>query len=362
MVKDFTSWERSELTRQNDLISAQLTQMERHHEERKQQGYQDRIYQLRLALAQSSDLFQREQIQELLDEATEDYYSYLEQLDKQRKFALLCGVVVLLVGFVIFWSIMQNTKGFKETGRGDIRQEITSAGRSSKEKHSPAMVQSSSSSAVSSDSSVVTHPIPDVVGYTIEEAIQQLEKSTFFIGTIQEEYSDTVAEGIVMATKPSAYINSKQGSKIDLVLSKGSQPLVIPDVIGRDRQIAEKELLQTGFTVETIGKHSDTIAKGKVIFTEEGTGTSLAKGSTVHLVISLGPTLKMPKLGYLEVSYAEAVAKLKEIGVAENRIQRVEDRSVLSDPGDMVVHQSVRAGETISDEITLYVSKQSDKR
>ncbi|MFA9468174.1 hypothetical protein [Streptococcus sp. E24BD] len=79
----------SEAERQNELLSLQMAREESYRKEQKEKSYQDRIYQLRLALAQASDSYQREQIQLLLDEATADYEAYLEQLRKERRLSLL---------------------------------------------------------------------------------------------------------------------------------------------------------------------------------------------------------------------------------------------------------------------------------
>lgn len=65
--------------------------------------------------------------------------------------------------------------------------------------------------------------VPNVEGRTLEEATQILGDEGFGTPTARE-YSDTVAEGIVIRTEPGAQERVERGSSITIVVSRGPEP------------------------------------------------------------------------------------------------------------------------------------------
>jgi eukaryotic-like serine/threonine-protein kinase len=63
----------------------------------------------------------------------------------------------------------------------------------------------------------------------------------------------------------------------------------VPSVSGLGRRAAAKKLTKAGFRVSEVEQNDDTVKKDHVIETRPTEGTPLEKGSTVTLVVSLGP-------------------------------------------------------------------------
>jgi PASTA domain-containing protein len=73
-------------------------------------------------------------------------------------------------------------------------------------------------------------------------------------------------------------------------VSLGPEPVRVPDVVGATRSEAEIGIIAAGLRVgATTGENSDTIAAGRVISQDPSGGTEAEEGSSVSLVISLGP-------------------------------------------------------------------------
>ncbi|MBM7267719.1 Stk1 family PASTA domain-containing Ser/Thr kinase [Streptococcus sp. 2018037] len=203
--------------------------------------------------------------------------------------------------------------------------------------------------------------IPDVVDKESDTARQELEALGFQV-TIKEEYSEKVAQGLVIKTNPEANSSAEKGAKITLYVSKGVAPQVVPNVVGKSQENATQVLQTAGFSVGTITQeYSSSVTAGQVISTDPVANTELAKGSIINLVISKGKELIMPDLISRNYTYSQARSQLQALGVNAENIEKQEDRSYYSTTSDIVIGQYPAAGATIDGTVTLYVSVASTR-
>jgi internalin A len=71
--------------------------------------------------------------------------------------------------------------------------------------------------------------VPDVVGMTQAAAETALTGAGLAVGTVTEDYSETVPAGGVISQNPAAGADAAAGSAVDLVVSLGSAPVSMPD-------------------------------------------------------------------------------------------------------------------------------------
>ena len=129
--------------------------------------------------------------------------------------------------------------------------------------------------------------VPNVVGQSRNSATMTLNNAGFYV-TVDTQYSNTVAEGLVISQSPTAGSKLKAEGTVNLVVSKGSETTQVPSVVGQSEGTAETVLTNDGFTVTTEYQSSSTVTSGCVISQTPTAGSSLAPGKTVHLVISTG--------------------------------------------------------------------------
>ena len=134
------------------------------------------------------------------------------------------------------------------------------------------------------------YAMPEVVGQELSRARSAIESTNLAVGQVKEDWSESVEAGLVISASASAGDLLPPGAKIDLVVSKGRQPITIKDYKGTDADQASRELKKQGFTVEVSEEHSDTVAAGQVISQDPASGTG-HRGDTVKLVKSLGPEM-----------------------------------------------------------------------
>lgn len=98
--------------------------------------------------------------------------------------------------------------------------------------------------------------VPDVTGKSQDTAKQLLEAAGFIIGTISEEYSDSVAEGNVISTDPQANVELEKGSIVNMVVSKGKE-IIMPDLVSAGYTYSEARNQLQSLGVTTIEKQED---------------------------------------------------------------------------------------------------------
>jgi serine/threonine-protein kinase len=137
--------------------------------------------------------------------------------------------------------------------------------------------------------------IPKVVGEKETDAKKKLADAGFAIST-KEEFSDTIAEGIVISQNIEG--KAEYGSEIVLVISKGKEPLKqvsVPSVKGHTEAEAKSIIENAGLSVGTIShESSDRHEEGYVISQTPGSGTNVDAGTKVDIVVSNGPSVNDP--------------------------------------------------------------------
>jgi serine/threonine-protein kinase len=180
-------------------------------------------------------------------------------------------------------------------------------------------------------------PVPDVLGKTLPRARALLREGDLAVGRITREYSDDVAAGRVISVD--AGEEAPFGSDIDVVLSKGPFPVPVPRVTRLTEDEAIAVLEADGFVVSVSSEYSDTVPRGEVVSQDPSKNTELQPGTTVTILVSLGPPVfTMPDV--VGMSRDAAVARLRELGA-------VVDVVLVRDPGATVVFQEPGVGATV---------------
>lgn len=131
--------------------------------------------------------------------------------------------------------------------------------------------------------------VPDVTGEDLGQATHLLGEVGLEIGQVQKVYSDEVEEDTVISQDPKAGKKVAKETAVNLVVSKGSQRVSIPDVVGKTSSQAAAILGQASLNVEQQEESSKTVGEGKVIRTIPAAGAEVKRGATVAIIVSTGP-------------------------------------------------------------------------
>ncbi len=163
----------------------------------------------------------------------------------------------------------------------------------------------------------VTVAVPDVVGSSSSDAESAIS-AVGLVTVTTDEYSDTVAEGSVVAQVPAAGSEAIPGDTVAISISKGKVPpkATVPDVVGKTQAEAEKSLESAGFAVKLTQAYHPTIKKGTVGAQVPDAGIAMVPGSEVEIFVSLGPgTASITVPDVIGMSESKAVDTLTAAGL-----------------------------------------------
>jgi len=136
------------------------------------------------------------------------------------------------------------------------------------------------------------YQVPKLVGLTLGQAVDKLAQRTLVVGDTSKEFSTTVKEGKVITSSPKAGTEVRAEAEIDLVVSRGLPPVEVPSVVSQAFGAAKADLAAVGLEIRQTGeRYQDGTTKGEVLSQTPAAGTRVTKGSTVEVVVSLGPPL-----------------------------------------------------------------------
>ena len=104
--------------------------------------------------------------------------------------------------------------------------------------------------------------VPNVVGLTIEEAMEKIEEVGLTYTTKSEE-SETIEEGLVIRTEPKAGSTKNIGGTVTIVESTGKEFLILEDYKGKNYYEIKTKLELKGITVEMKTKSVENASEYK---------------------------------------------------------------------------------------------------
>ncbi|MCS4484446.1 Stk1 family PASTA domain-containing Ser/Thr kinase [Gleimia sp. 6138-11-ORH1] len=192
-----------------------------------------------------------------------------------------------------------------------------------------------------------------------QEAVSQLELLELKFEVV-EEFSDTVATGVVIRTEPGTPGKVHKRSVVKLVVSKGVQMVVVPDVTTKPLEEAKTELTAGLLKVGAVSEdYSEEHPEGTVISLSPAPAETVPHHSEVSIVVSKGrKPIEVPDFNGFNRSDAEV--KLTELGLIYQVTEEFNDTVAAGG----VISQSVAAGETLykGDSVSLVISKGPENR
>lgn len=160
--------------------------------------------------------------------------------------------------------------------------------------------------------------IPNVSDKTQSQAINSLQMLTEDIA-VRKVFSSTFAEGQVVGTEPPAGIPVTKGTPITILVSKGKEMAVVPDLLGNDLVTASAKIVGARFSVGAVSEWFNAdYPLGSVYAYSGDDKTELAVGSAIEMKISLGA---IPVVAGLKEEVAKAALEVAGLSVRKSSYQ-----------------------------------------
>ena len=155
--------------------------------------------------------------------------------------------------------------------------------------------------------------VPDLAGKEGDKAGILLKEAKLKIAESSEEYSDEVEKGKIIATAPEAGTSLRHHSGVKVIVSKGKEPVTLPDFAGKSEEEVAKTLSDLKLKMDKTTEFSDSVPRGQIIGQEPAAGTTLYHGDQVKVRVSQGPEMvEVPNVTAL--SMGQAKKKLTDLG------------------------------------------------
>jgi serine/threonine-protein kinase len=157
--------------------------------------------------------------------------------------------------------------------------------------------------------------VPGILNMDQAEATASLTAVGLRLEVGDEEYSETVAAGLIISADPAPGASAAVDSTVTVVLSRGPERYAVPDVRGQPLEAAKSAITGANLAVGIITEDWDAdVPVGSVVSADPPIGDELRPGSLVDIIVSKGP--KPVKLADYAGSPADDVrAELEAAGL-----------------------------------------------
>jgi serine/threonine-protein kinase len=199
--------------------------------------------------------------------------------------------------------------------------------------------------------------VPSTVGATQSEAKAALDLLGLTFIVLEKRYSEDIPEGYIIESSPAAGKRVEQGGTIDLIISKGPERYLIPQLVGLKPAAAKSLIGKFPISIQPIVEEfSAQIPKGYVIGSNPAAGEKVKRNSRVIIIVSKGIE-QVAVTSYVGKSAEQALNELTEAGFDVNSKYDFSETRLLGE----VISQSPEGGKSadLGSKVELIVSKGS---
>jgi serine/threonine-protein kinase len=195
---------------------------------------------------------------------------------------------------------------------------------------------------------------PDLRTKTGEQAAHLASTAGFKVKFADPKFDTQVPKDEVLLQDPPAGGRILSGGTITLTLSLGPEIYKVPDIAGKEWDLAQVDLQAMKLTGNRAERFDDAVPAGYVVDTDPKAGTQVKPGQTITVFVSKGPNpIKVPLVVGKQVEQAKQ--DLAKVKIAVGKVEEVDSDK----PKGEVVSQSIGDGNSVTDGmvIDLQISK-----
>jgi eukaryotic-like serine/threonine-protein kinase len=190
--------------------------------------------------------------------------------------------------------------------------------------------------------------VPNLLNMTRAQAEAALEERDLTLGDVDRQASADVPQGRIISQTPEPGDFLEVGSAVDILISSGAPEVVVPDVLGWDKQDARAELEGRQLRVRLVRRNSDEPVD-TVINTDPRPAATVAVDTVVTVFWSDGPEEVPSVVGMQEGPARQAI---EDAGFTVNVVY---DNQTRAERG-IVLSQSPEAGSTQTEGTTVTIT------
>lgn len=187
--------------------------------------------------------------------------------------------------------------------------------------------------------------VPMLENKTLLEAEELLSAKSLQIIVSDEVYSAEIAKGRIVSQKPVVDSTVKKGREIEVVVSLGTETVLVPDLKGKNQQESQVALENAGLILGEISYVTDkNTSYGLVVYQSPEADTETETGAIVNIMLNQPPDVPVPYL----VGKTQGTAQ-QELAAAGFQIGGITSESSQNYVKGVVLRQTPEAGTTLKE-------------
>ncbi|MEV8516688.1 PASTA domain-containing protein [Dactylosporangium sp. NPDC051484] len=195
---------------------------------------------------------------------------------------------------------------------------------------------------------------PDLRTKPKDQAAQLATAAGFKVKFADPKFDKKIPRDQVLSQDPAPGGRILDGGMITLTLSLGPEVYKVPDIAGKEWDLAQVDLQAMKLVGNRAERFDDAVPVGYVVDTEPPIGTEVKQGQTITVHVSKGPNpVKVPKLVGKQLDQAKQ--DLAKVKIKLGKVEEVDSDK----PKGEIVAQSIGDGNSVADgmEMDLQISK-----
>ncbi|MFG2042581.1 PASTA domain-containing protein [Dactylosporangium sp. NPDC048998] len=195
---------------------------------------------------------------------------------------------------------------------------------------------------------------PDLTTKTKEQAAHLATVAGFKVKFADPQYDTKIPRDQVLSQDPPPRGRILDGGMITLTLSLGPEVYKVPDIAGKEWDLAQVDLQAMKLVGNRAERFDDAVPVGYVVDTDPKIGTQVQPGQTITVYVSKGPNpVKVPLVVGKQLEQAKS--DLAKVKITLGKVEEVDSDK----PKGEVVSQSIGDGNSVADGMVmdLQVSK-----
>ncbi|WP_094602717.1 Serine/threonine-protein kinase PrkC [Sporomusa silvacetica DSM 10669] len=166
--------------------------------------------------------------------------------------------------------------------------------------------------------------VPDVVGKQVDTARNIIISNNLRV-SVSDAFNDKVPAGQVISQQPEAGTTVKEQRTITIIVSKGGEVTVVPDLRGLSRRDAELQIKNAGLKLGRVDEQFAEAAPADTVISQNPRPPAqVTKGTTIDIVISKGTSPKKVALPDFQGSLLTTVAtQLESLKLKQGKITEI---------------------------------------
>lgn len=197
--------------------------------------------------------------------------------------------------------------------------------------------------------------VPSVLGKNASEAASQLKNLGFTVQYTSDSYSEKYAAGLICAQDKSG--SQKRGSTVVLTISKGSEYVKLPSLIGLTPSAAQAQVAALGLSYKNGGEEWNENGVTAGLISSQSVSGSVKIGSVVTVMISKGSQYRTAP-NVVGLSESAAISQLSQNDLGSNVTYAYNETVARG----YVISQSASGRQAVGTTISIVVSRGTEGR